>query len=52
MEEVWGLHVAPLAVAALPTELLETVHVDGVEVTRLRAEQIEDMGLLLHYGVT
>lgn len=52
MEETWRLHVAPTAVAALPTSLRETVHVDGVEVTRLRAEQIEDMGLLIHYEVS
>ena len=51
-EEAWRLHVAPVAVAALPTALRETVHVDGVEVTRLRAEQIEDMGLLLQYAVS
>ena len=51
-EERWRLHVAPAAVTALPTALRETVQVDGVEVTRLRAEQIEDMGLLLHYGVS
>ncbi|HZJ10672.1 MAG TPA: neuraminidase-like domain-containing protein [Trueperaceae bacterium] len=52
MEESWRLHVAPAAVAALPAALRETVLVDGVEVTRLRAEQIEDLGLLLHYGVS
>ena len=52
MEEGWRLHVAPVAVAVLPAALRETVLVDGVEVTRLRAEQIEDLGLLLHYGVS
>lgn len=52
MEEAWRLHVAPTAVAALPTALRQTVHVAGVEVTRLQAEQIEDIGLLLHYEVS
>lgn len=50
-EEVWRLHVMRKAMAVLPAALRETVEVDGEEVHRLRAEEIEDVGLLIHYEV-
>jgi hypothetical protein len=50
--EVWQLHVTPAAVQALPDGLRQTVEVEGTEVARLRVEQFEDIGLLLHYTVS
>lgn len=49
--EDWALHVAPAAVAALPAALRQTVTIDGTDVLRLRADQIDDIGLLIHYRV-
>ncbi len=50
-EENWELHVTPAAVLALPAALRHTVEVDGTDVERLRAEEFEDMGLLIRYTI-
>ena len=50
-EEAWRLRVSPAAVQALPDELHQIVEVDGANVPRLRVEQFEDIGLLVHYNV-
>ena len=49
--EDWVLRLPPAAVAALPAALRQTVTIDGEDVPRLRADQIEDIGLLIHYTV-
>ncbi len=49
--EDWTLRIAPEAVAALPAALRQTVTIDGANVTRLRADRIDDIGLLIHYTV-
>ena len=50
-EEAWRLIVTPAAVQALPAELHQIVEVDGTNVPRLRVEQFEDIGLLIHYDI-
>lgn len=49
VSEDWTLHITPAAVSALPAALRTTVSVDGTDVPRLRADRIEDLGLLVHY---
>lgn len=49
--EDWTLHITPEAVAALPAALRQTVTIEGANIARLRADRIEDIGLLIHYTV-
>ena len=51
-EETWTIHVTAAAVAALPAGLRRSVTIEGNEVPRLRAEEIEDIGVLLRYTVS
>jgi Tc toxin complex TcA C-terminal TcB-binding domain/Neuraminidase-like domain/Salmonella virulence plasmid 28.1kDa A protein/Putative peptidoglycan binding domain len=51
-EEAWTIHVTAAAVSALPAGLRRSLTIDGSEVPRLRAEEIEDIGLLLRYRVS
>jgi len=51
-EELWQLHVTPEAVQDLPSELRLTVQVNNVDVPRLKAELIKDIGLLINYKIT
>ena len=51
-EEDWLLKIKQANVAILPNALKETVDVGGVAVHRLKADKIEDIGLLLNYHVS
>lgn len=51
VQETWALRVPSDAFEGLPDELHQVVIVDGTDVARLRAEEFEDIGLLIHYSV-